>query len=110
MASENSITIGTSRELKDKLLEAAKKEGRTLSALIKNVLEVYLSSVNDTQPDVDLAAQVITLMQQMQSQSENNKQLNEQYESLYDTVFQLREEVSYLKSITSTLNEKVQNQ
>jgi predicted DNA-binding protein len=110
MSSEAYINLGTSCELKDKLLEAAKKEGRTLSALIKNVLEVYLSSVNDTQPDVDLAAQVITLMQQMQSQSENNKQLNEQYESLYDTVFQLREEVSYLKSITSTLNEKVQNQ
>lgn len=86
MTTEYCISVGVTKEFKNKVATEAKKQNRTISALVKQVLETYLNSLNDTQPDVDLVAQIILLMQQVQAQSETIKTMQTRIDLLQSAI------------------------
>jgi hypothetical protein len=123
MPSENSITIAVSDAYKEKLLALAKHDNRTLSAYIKNILDVHLKKYEAPDwlgfpfdPSVTYSPPVVSLDEHDEWESASTVEseiisgLREKIEELRSTTYLLCGEVSHLKQVASTLTEKVQNQ
>lgn len=99
MTTECCISVSVTKEFKERVTKEAKKQNRTISALIKQLLETHLASLEDTTSDADLTVEILCLQQQNALRKQEVHTLTVALNQTQEDVLHLQQEIQALKEI-----------